>query len=195
MTQDRRRLRDSIEEIVAQIGVFAGVGPAIGATVFSLILLLPESNAPNPLPNLIPGYGGIGYVFSRIAYFVFALFLTTFFSYLLAGVAAAFTGLVVAMASFWIRKASWLFLLAAIVGGISSVVNLFAALVIDVMYSSEMNFHQSIGDIVKNFKEVAKIIFILGAISSVICTYLTKSFRHNERPPSGEVESHPDMRA
>jgi hypothetical protein len=133
--------------------VFAVVGPLVGGPIFTAVglAITPHSNSfqDGSISRFLMGLIGYFYLF----------FFTVPVSYYFAASAAFATGTIVAVFSVWLTYSRYLYLAAAIAGGIVSVLQVFRS--------------AKTGEDTGAFYAAA----IAGAVAAMVCTRVAKSFR------------------
>jgi hypothetical protein len=134
--------------VLINIAIFVAIGPAIGALV--ALALIYASAA---------GTSGMRGAWSGAVTFVLFLPLALVGGYLKGWLAAAATGLVVAMASSWVNSRA-LYAVAVVAGGVLSLVFLWI---------EDRTIGESRANVI--------LAFLVGAVAGGVCTRLAKAFR------------------
>ncbi|MEH2479315.1 hypothetical protein V1282_002672 [Nitrobacteraceae bacterium AZCC 2146] len=133
--------------------VFAAVGPLVGGPIFAAIGLVMT-----PHSNSLQAGSISGFLTGLLGYF-YLFFITVPVSYYFSASAAFATGVIVAVLSIWLTYSRYLYLGAAIAGGIVSILQVSRSPKLD---EDPVSFYAAA---------------IAGALAAIVCTRVAKSFR------------------
>lgn len=146
--------------------VFAAVGPLVGGPVFAAVGVALTPNSSSLHDSSTPRF-----LIGLISYF-YLFFITVPVSYYVAATAAFATGAAVAIFSVWLTYSRYLYLVAAIMGGLISILQV----------SRSPKFSDS-----PSLYAAA----VAGAVAAMVCTRVAKPFRLGVPVPAEPADGRP----
>jgi hypothetical protein len=143
--------------IVVTVLIFVVIGPLVGMLAMNLFFSL-------------TGGHGVG---SAVSGFLFTLAWLPPIAYFAGAPAAAFTGLVVAVCSAFVRGAR-LYIVAVVIGALASPFFFYAVLPL----SRSRFLTRGAGNFLQNYASTIAVLALVGGIAALVCTWLTKRWRN-----------------